>query len=112
MPATAAARTLTYRAEDRQAGPRTVAVRITGPAGFALAAAGFEGSATPNRGCLAGQFISGCQTAVTRSVGIALPAVTGSYTATVTAMDGAGNVTVRSVELARVAAPTSLRRRP
>ena len=45
---------------------------------------------------------------MTRSVGIALPAVTGTYTATVTALDGAGNVAARSVELARVAAPIPL----
>jgi len=104
--ATAAARTLSYTAEDRQAGPRTVTVRVTGPGGFASAPAGFTGSATANHACLAGQFLSGCQTAVTRSVGVALPAVTGTYTATVTATDGAGNVTVRTIELPRVAAPT------
>jgi hypothetical protein len=45
---------------------------------------------------------------VRRTVAVSLPALTGSYTATVTATDGAGNVTARSVELARVAAPTVL----
>ncbi len=105
---TTAARTVSWTAADGQAGPRTVAVRVTGPGGFAAALVGWEGAATPNRACLAGQFITGCQTSVARAAAVTLPAVTGTYSATVTATDGAGNATVRTVALERVAPPTVL----
>ncbi len=103
---TGAARVVTWSAADGQAGPRSVTLRVTGPNGFVLVPAGWSGMTTANRACLAGQFMSGCQTTVSGAAAITLPAATGTYAATVTVTDGAGNVGVRSLDLARVAAPT------
>ena len=103
---TGAARVVTWSAADGQAGPRSVTLRVTGPNGFVLAPAGWTGTAAPNRACIAGQYLSGCQTTVSGAASIALPAVTGTYTATTTVTDGAGNVAVRTLDMARVAAPT------
>ena len=103
---TGAARVVTWSAADGQAGPRSVTLRVTGPNGFVLAPAGWTGTAAPNRACIAGQHMSGCQTTVSGAASITLPAVTGTYTAATTVTDGAGNVAVRTLDLARVAAPT------
>lgn len=105
---TGAVRVVSWSAADGQAGPRSVTLRVTGPNGFVLAPAGWTGTAAANRGCLSGQFMSGCQTAVSGAASITLPAVTGTYTAAATVTDGAGNVAVRTLDLARVAAPTVL----
>ncbi len=104
---TGAARVVTWSAADGQAGPRSVTLRVTGPNGFVVAPAGWAGTAAPNHACLSGQFMSGCQTSVSGAASITLPAVTGTYTAAATVTDGAGNVAVRSVDLARVAAPVA-----
>lgn len=105
---TAATRTLTWSATDAQAGPRAVTVRVTGPGGYVAAPVTWAGTAAPNQACLSGQWISGCQTAVSGTATIALPAVTGTFTAVLTATDGAGNAAVRSVDLVRVAVPVAL----
>ena len=103
---TGAARVVSWSAADGQAGPRSVTLRVTGPNGFVLVPAGWTGTAAPNRACLAGQYLSGCQTTVSGAAAVTLPAVTGTYAVAVTVTDGAGNVAVRALEVARVAAPT------
>lgn len=102
---TGVVRTLSWSVADGQAGPRTVSLRVTGPNGFVAAPAGWTGTAGANRSCLSGQWMSGCQTSVSGAATVSLPAVTGTYTAIATATDGAGNVAVRGIDLARVAAP-------
>ncbi len=103
---TGSARVVTWSAADGQAGPRSVTLRVTGPNGYVLAPPGWTGPAAPNRACIAGQYLSGCQTTVSGAAAITLPAVTGTFTAATTVTDGAGNVAVRTLDMERVAAPT------
>ncbi len=106
--ATQLARVVSWTAGDGQAGPRSVSVRVTGPGGYDVALAGWNGSASPNAACLAGQWISGCQTSVSGAVWANLPVVTGTYRATVTVTDGAGNVATAATDFPVVAAPQVL----
>ena len=58
---TAAARTSRGRPPTGRPARAPSRVRVAGPGGFAVAPSGWEGAAAPNRACIAGQFITGCQ---------------------------------------------------